>query len=126
MINALLERHVLQTTLSEESCPDHVPSRPCHVSETCHFKSVHHTVVSVSAVRNFETKCAVWLQLVLSVLHNARVIPGQVSLLAQERRVREEDVWVSRCKRALYHCDYLIRRPFQELISDHVFPLLIG
>ena len=71
VIQVLLIVEVAEFALSEETSPEHVPSCVGHMSKACHFECVDHTVVCVSAIRHFEARCAVRLELVLSVLDDS-------------------------------------------------------
>ena len=74
MVNFLLWIQVLQSTLLEQACPDHVPARARDVSEASHLEGVDNAVVSVSALRHFKARSLVRLQLILGVLDDAIVV----------------------------------------------------
>ena len=79
VIQVLLRVDVAEFALTEEACPQNVPSCVGHMSKACHFECVDHTVVCVRAIRHFESWCAVRLELVLRVLNDARIVTRQVS-----------------------------------------------
>ena len=76
MIDMLLGVHVPQAALLEETSPDAVPRGPCHMPKTGHFQGVDHAVVGVGAVRDFEARRAVWLELFLIILYDPAVVRG--------------------------------------------------
>ena len=82
MVKVLVLIDVTQPPLSEETSPANVVLGVANVPKTGHLKRVNHTVVGVGAVRDLETWRAVRLELLLSVLDDARVVPRQVALRA--------------------------------------------
>ena len=126
VIDVLLIIHVAQATLSEESCPDHIPCSPSHVAEACHFEGVDDTVVGVRAIRNFEARRAVGLQLILCVLDDPVVVTWQVTLLAKEWWVWEENIGVSSDERALDHGYNLVWSSLQKFVSQSILALFVS
>ena len=74
VIYMLLRVHVPQTALPEETGPDDIPSGPSHMPKAGHLQGVHHAVIGMSAVRNFEAWSAIWLKLLLVELNDPAIV----------------------------------------------------
>ena len=125
VVNMLLVIEIAQTALSEQASPDDIPSWSLDVAEACHLESIDDTIVSMRCLTDPEARHAVGFELLLCVLYDARVVAGQVALLAEERWIREEDEGLSGWEWRLDHRNDLVWRSPQEFVSDCILSLFV-
>ena len=123
VVQVLVLPDVAQTILSEQSCPANIVICSCHMPETCHFQCINYTIICMSRFRNFKSRRAERLQLVLRILYNPRKVFWKLSLRAQEGRVRKKNIGLMGRERAFYQRNELIRWSFKKFFSDREFTL---